>query len=82
VTVLPDFDALRKLFPPLDNFVYLDTAAKAPLPSCAGEAMTSYMADVWERVGERSFSMQDIETLVEALADVVPVDSSASRGRR
>ena len=57
MTVLPDFEAIRKQFPTLDNYLYLDTAAKAPLPRCAEEAMVSYMADMWERVGERSFSM-------------------------
>ncbi len=71
----PDFDALRKQFPTLDNFVYLDTAAKAPLPRCAEEAMVSYMADMWERVGERSFSMQEIERTRETLARLVGVPS-------
>jgi cysteine desulfurase/selenocysteine lyase len=72
----PDFDALRKQFPTLDNFVYLDTAAKAPLPRCAQEAMVSYMADMWERVGERSFSMEEIERTRETLARLVGVPSS------
>lgn len=76
VTVLPDFDAIRKQFPTLDNFVYLDTAAKAPLPRCAEEAMVSYMADIWERVGERSFSMQEIERTRETLARLVGVPST------
>jgi len=53
----PDFDALRKQFPTLDNWIYLDTAAKAPLPRCAEEAMISYMADMWERVEERGFTV-------------------------
>jgi len=75
VTVLPDFDAIRKQFPTLDNFVYLDTAAKAPLPRCAEEAMVSYMADVWERVGERAFSMEEIERTRETLARLVGVPS-------
>ena len=71
----PDFDALRKQFPTLDNFVYLDTAAKAPLPRCAQEAMVSYMADMWQRVGEKSFSMQEIERTRETLARLVGVPS-------
>jgi len=73
--MVTDFDALRKQFPTLDNFVYLDTAAKAPLPRCAEDAMVSYMADVWERVGERSFSMQEIERTRETLARLVGVPS-------
>jgi cysteine desulfurase/selenocysteine lyase len=73
--LLPDFDAIRKQFPTLDNFVYLDTAAKAPLPRCAQEAMVSYMADMWQRVGERSFSMQEIERTRETLARLVGVPS-------
>ncbi|MCW8985577.1 MAG: aminotransferase class V-fold PLP-dependent enzyme, partial [Thermoanaerobaculales bacterium] len=48
-------------------------AAKAPLPRCAEQAMVSYMADVWERVGERSFSMQEIERTRETLARLVGV---------
>lgn len=73
--MIPDFDAIRKEFPTLDNFVYLDTAAKAPLPRCAEEAMLSYMADMWQRVGERSFSMQEIERTRETLARLVGVPS-------
>ena len=74
--MVPDFDALRKQFPTLENFVYLDTAAKAPLPRCAEEAMISYMADMWERVGERSFSMQEVERTRETLARLVGVPST------
>ncbi len=74
--MISDFDALRKQFPTLDNYVYLDTAAKAPLPRCAEEAMVSYMADVWERVGERAFSMQEIERTRATLARLVGVPSA------
>jgi len=73
--MLPDFDAIRKQFPTLNNFVYLDTAAKAPLPRCAEEAMVSYMADMWQRVGERAFSMEEIERTRETLARLVGVPS-------
>jgi len=72
----PDFRELRKQFPTLDNWIYLDTAAKAPLPRCAEEAMISYMADMWERVGERSFSTQEIERARETVARLVGVPSS------
>ncbi len=74
--MLPDFGALRKQFPTLDNWVYLDTAAKAPLPKCAEEAMISYMADMWEQVGERAFSIQEIERARETLARLVGVSPS------
>ena len=74
--MLPDFGALRRQFPTLDNWVYLDTAAKAPLPKCAEEAMISYMADMWEQVGERAFSMQEIERARETLARLVGVSPS------
>ena len=74
--MVTDFEALRKLFPTFDNWIYLDTAAKAPLPRCAEEAMRSYMADMWERVGERSFSVQEIERARETLARLVGVPSS------
>ena len=72
----PDFNELRKQFPTFDTWVYLDTAAKAPLPRCAEEAMRSYMADMWERVGERSFSVEEIERARETLARLVGVPSS------
>jgi len=74
--MLPDFGALRRQFPTLDNWVYLDTAAKAPLPKCAEEAMISYMADMWEQVGERAFSIQEIERARESLARLVGVSPS------
>ncbi len=68
-----DFDAIRKQFPTLDHWTYLDNAAKAPLPRCAEEAMRSYMADVWEGAGKRSFSSQEIERTRETLARLVGV---------
>lgn len=74
--MLPDFGALRRQFPTLENWVYLDTAAKAPLPKCAEEAMISYMADMWEQVGERAFSIQEIERARESLARLVGVSPS------
>ena len=74
--MLPDFGALRRQFPTLDNWVYLDTAAKAPLPKCAEEAMISYMTDMWEQVGERAFSIQEIERARETLARLVGVSPS------
>jgi selenocysteine lyase/cysteine desulfurase len=74
--MLPDFEALRRQFPTLDNWVYLDTAAKAPPPKCAEEAMISYMADMWEQVGERAFSIQEIERARETLARLVGVSPS------
>ena len=74
--MIPDFEALRRQFPTLDNWVYLDTAAKAPLPKCAEEAMISYMADMWEQVGERAFSIQEIERARETLARLVGVSPS------
>ena len=74
--MLPDFGAIRRQFPTLDNWVYLDTAAKAPLPKCAEEAMISYMADMWEQVGERAFSIQEIELARETLARLVGVSPS------
>ena len=74
--MLPDFGTLRRQFPTLDNWVYLDTAAKAPLPKCAEEAMISYMADMWEQVGERAFSIQEIERARETLARLVGVSPS------
>ena len=74
--MLPDFGAIRRQFPTLDNWVYLDTAAKAPLPKCAEEAMISYMADMWEQVGERAFSIQEIERARETLARLVGVSPS------
>jgi len=74
--MLPDFGALRRQFPTLDNWVYLDTAAKAPLPKCAEEAMISYMADMWEQVGERAFSIQEIERARKTLARLVGVSPS------
>jgi len=74
--MLPDFGALRRQFPTLDNWVYLDTAAKAPLPKCAEEAMISYMADMWEQVGKRAFSIQEIERARESLARLVGVSPS------
>ncbi len=71
-----DFAAIRKQFPTLDNWIYLDAAAKAPLPKCAEEAMIGYMADMWERVGKQSFSIDEIERSRDTLARLVGVAPS------
>ncbi len=69
----PDFQAIRGEFPTLDNWVYLDTTAKAPLPKCAEEAMHDYMRDMWERVGESAFSAGEIEKTRAVLGSLLGV---------
>lgn len=71
--VTPDWDAIRKQFPTLGHFTYLDTAKKAILPRHVETAITEWMADVYENAGGRAFSMEAVEEARDAAAALLGV---------
>ena len=66
----PDWAALRREFPTLENFVYLDISRKAILPRRVEEYMGEWMRDIYEDAGTRAFSMDCIEETRRAVGDV------------
>lgn len=69
----PDWAALRREFPTLETFVYLDISRKAILPRRIEEFMREWMRDIYEDAGARAFSMDCIEDTRRAVGDVFGV---------
>lgn len=67
----PDWEALRREFPTLERFTYLDTAKKAILPRAAEKAMREWLDDVYQEAGARAFSMEATEDTRKAVARLV-----------
>src|SRR2546426_3167722 len=47
----PDWSALRREFPTLERWTYLDVARKTVPPRCQAQAMEAYTRDVYENAG-------------------------------
>ena len=72
----PDWAALRREFPTLENVVYLDISKKAILPRRVEEYMSEWMQDIYEDGGARAYSMDCIEETRQVVADVFGMPSS------
>ena len=66
----PDWAALRREFPTLENFIYLDISKKAILPRRIEEFMGEWVRDIYEAAGARAFSMDCIEETRRVVGDV------------
>ena len=64
-----DWNAFRAAFPTTGKFTYLDTARKGLVPVWVEAAMSSWMADVYDNAGFKAFSMEQIESAREEIAD-------------
>lgn len=61
MTAEPDWDALRKDFPTLEKFTYLDIAKKAILPRRVERYFAEWLDDIHDDAGARAFSMEAVE---------------------
>jgi cysteine desulfurase/selenocysteine lyase len=59
---------LRAQFPATARFAYLDIGRKALLPRVVQQSAESWLADVYENVGKRAFSMEGQEETRDAVA--------------
>jgi selenocysteine lyase/cysteine desulfurase len=66
----PDWQAIRREFPTLERFSYLDIGKKAILPRAVEHAMQEWLADVYEQAGANAFSMQRTEDTRRTVAEV------------
>jgi selenocysteine lyase/cysteine desulfurase len=66
----PDWQAIRREFPTLERFSYLDIGKKAILPRAVERAMQEWLADVYEQAGANAFSMQCTEDTRRTVAEV------------
>lgn len=71
----PDFTALRREFPTLERWTYLDIGRKAPMPLCAEAAAREFFEDIYVNAGERAFSMEAIDETRAALAELLGVQA-------
>lgn len=70
VTAEPDWDELRREFPTLSGFVYLDIAKKAILPRRVEASIRDWLEDVYGQAGAEAFSMEAVEETRRTVADV------------
>jgi len=68
---LPDWAALRREFPMLAKWTYLDSARKTPLVRCAEQAMHDYARDIHEAAGERAWDSAAVGETRTALAGLL-----------
>ncbi len=73
----PDWASLRREFPVLEHWIYLELANKAPLPRAAEQAIQDYIADCWQEGGTNAFSLERVEEAREAVARLVDAPPAA-----
>ncbi|HXF66895.1 MAG TPA: aminotransferase class V-fold PLP-dependent enzyme [Burkholderiales bacterium] len=64
----PDWQALRREFPALERWTYLDVARKTVPPRCQERALREYLRDVSENAGAEAWSAQLVAEARGALA--------------
>ena len=63
-----DWSALRKEFPTLERWTYLDVARKTPAPRCQERAMQDYLRDIYEEAGAGAWAVDQVVQARAALA--------------
>ncbi len=71
MTATPDFAALRRDFPTLEKWTYLDVARKTILPRYAEQAMQDFCHDVYEDAGADAWSAENVELTRTAIAGLL-----------
>lgn len=66
----PDWPALRREFPTLERFHYLDIGKKAILPRAVENAMQEWLEDVYQQAGANAFAMERTEDARRTVAEV------------
>lgn len=67
----PDWAALRREFPTLENWTYVDVARKTVPPRCQAQALLDYTRDVYENAGADAWSALNTATARKALAQLL-----------
>jgi cysteine desulfurase/selenocysteine lyase len=73
----PDWTALRKEFPTLEHWTYLDVARKTIPPRCQERALQEYRTDVYENAGADAWSATNIaetRALIAGLLGAKPAE--------
>jgi cysteine desulfurase / selenocysteine lyase len=64
----PDWTVLRREFPTLERWIYLDVARKTVPPRCQERAMQEYWRDVYENAGADAWSADNVAAARAAMA--------------
>ncbi|HKU71687.1 MAG TPA: aminotransferase class V-fold PLP-dependent enzyme [Burkholderiales bacterium] len=67
----PDWNAIRKEFPTLANWTYLDVARKTAAPRCQERAMQDYSRDVYENAGTDAWSALNVAKTRTIMAELL-----------
>jgi cysteine desulfurase / selenocysteine lyase len=72
----PDWNTLRKEFPTLEHWTYLDTARKTVPPRCQEQAVQAYFRDVYENAGADAWAAPNVATTRAQLAALLGAQPS------
>ena len=67
----PDWALIRKEFPTLEKWTYLDTARKTVAPRCQEKAMLAYTRDVYENAGAAAWSATNVAETRVIMAELL-----------
>jgi len=67
----PDWQALRKEFPTLERWTYLDVARKTIPPRCQEQALLEYTRDVYENAGANAWAASNTAETRSSLAGLL-----------
>src|SRR5689334_4366213 len=67
----PDWKAIRKEFPTLAHWTYLDVARKTAAPRCQERAMQEYSRDVYETAGADAWSAVNVAKTRAIMAELL-----------
>jgi cysteine desulfurase/selenocysteine lyase len=67
----PDWSAIRKEFPTLERWTYLDVARKTVPPRCQEQALLEYTRDVYENAGADAWAASNTVSARVKLAELL-----------
>ena len=77
----PNWAELRRQFPMLETWTYLDTARKAPLPLCVEQATRDFFKDVNENAGDEVWNPASVEKTRAVMARLLGAPREIGGGR-
>src|SRR2546425_1915258 len=67
----PDWSALRREFPTLERWTYLDVARKTVPPRCQARAMEAYTRDIYENAGAEAWAPSHVSEARAVMAKLL-----------
>jgi len=76
-SLAPDWTALRREFPTLERWTYLDAARKTPLARCAERAMQEFTLDIYENAGAEAWNSANVGRTRALLAELLGTSAAS-----